>query len=206
MILFAFIFGYLTLLVELVFFHVPSVANTQNFFTKNNNHQSVNSKLIQDINKWSFAKKVMLLAIPMVIIQFYFLVPFLYFYADDNSLLLTKPFFLLELIGVLLVILGRVITFGSMLYIRKENKQKENSFKLHTKGIFHYSRNPGLDGMFVFFIGFGLIFPTLMSWIGLLFYFIYMLFRVRIEEEFLKEFFQQEYAAYCLKTKRFLLF
>jgi protein-S-isoprenylcysteine O-methyltransferase Ste14 len=93
-----------------------------------------------------------------------------------------------------------------MLYIRKENKQKENSFKLHTKGIFHYSRNPGLDGMFVFFIGFGLIFPTLMSWIGLLFYFIYMLFRVRIEEEFLKEFFQQEYAAYCLKTKRFLLF
>jgi protein-S-isoprenylcysteine O-methyltransferase Ste14 len=206
MILFAFIFGYLTLLVELVFFHVPSVANTQNFFTKNNNHQSVNSKLIQDINKWSFAKKVMLLAIPMVIIQFYFLVPFLYFYADDNSLLLTKPFFFLELIGVLLVILGRVITFGSMLYIRKENKQKENSFKLHTKGIFHYSRNPGLDGMFVFFIGFGLIFPTLMSWIGLLFYFIYMLFRVRIEEEFLKEFFQQEYAAYCLKTKRFLLF
>lgn len=206
MILFAFIFGYLTLLVELVFFHVPSVANTQNFFTKNNNHQSVNSKLIQDINKWSFAKKVMLLAIPMVIIQFYFLVPFLYFYADDNSLLLIKPFFLLELIGVLLVILGRVITFGSMLYIRKENKQKENSFKLHTKGIFHYSRNPGLDGMFVFFIGFGLIFPTFMSWIGLLFYFIYMLFRVRIEEEFLKEFFQQEYAAYCLKTKRFLLF
>jgi protein-S-isoprenylcysteine O-methyltransferase Ste14 len=60
--------------------------------------------------------------------------------------------------------------------------------------------------MYLFFIGFGLIFPTYISWIGLIGYFVYMLFRVRIEEEFLKELFKQEYTDYCLKTKRFLLF
>lgn len=112
----------------------------------------------------------------------------------------------MQFLGLLFIILGRIFTFGSMLFIQKENKQKENSFKLHTNGIFHYSRNPGLDGMFLFFIGFGLIFPTLLIWIGLLFYFIYMFFRVRIEEEFLKELFNQEYVDYCTKTKRFLLF
>lgn len=206
MILFAFIFGYSTLLIELVFFHVPSVANTQNFFSKSKNYQFVNSKLIQDIYNWSFFKKVLLLFIPMVIVQIYFFVPLLYFYPEANSFLLIKPPFKIELIGVIFIILGRIITFGSMLYIRKENKQKENSFKLHTNGIFHYSRNPGLDGMFLFFIGFGLIFPTLLIWIGLIFYVLYMFFRVRIEEEFLKELFKHAYIDYCLKTKRFLLF
>lgn len=206
MILFAFLFGYVTLVIELVFFHVPSVANTSNFFVKNKNYPKVESTLIQTIYRWPFIKKIMVLLIPTILVNSYFLFPFLYFYPMADSFQIFKPAYGLQLLGVLFVLLGRGITFGSMLYIRKENKQKNDSFKLHTKGIFKYSRNPGLDGMFLFFTGFGLIFPTYISWIGLIGYFIYMLFRVRIEEEFLKELFKQEYTDYCLKTKRFLLF
>ncbi|MEZ4838407.1 isoprenylcysteine carboxylmethyltransferase family protein [Flavobacterium sp.] len=206
MILFAFLFGYVTLVIELVFFHVPSVANTSNFFVKNKNYPKVESALIQTIYRWSFAKKVILLFIPTILVNSYFLFPFFYFYPMADSFQIFKPAFELQLLGVLFVLLGRAITFGSMLYIRKENKQKNDSFKLHTNGIFKYTRNPGLDGMFLFFIGFGLIFPTYISWIGLVGYFVYMLFRVRIEEEFLKELFKQEYTDYCVNTKRFLLF
>lgn len=206
MILFAFLFGYVTLVIELVFFHVPSVANTSNFFVKNKNYPKVESALIQTIYRWSFTKKVIVLFIPTILVNSYFLFPFFYFYPMADSFQIFKPAFELQLLGVLFVLLGRAITFGSMLYIRKENKQKNDSFKLHTNGIFKYSRNPGLDGMFLFFIGFGLIFPTYISWIGLVGYFVYMLFRVRIEEEFLKELFKQEYTDYCLNTKRFLLF
>jgi len=206
MILFAFLFGYVTLVIELVFFHVPSVANTNNFFVKNKNYPKVDSEFILTIYRWSFTKKIIVLLIPTILINGYFFIPFLYFLPMTDSFQIFKPAYGLQLLGVLLVLLGRGITFGSMLYIRKENKQKNDSFKLHTKGIFKYSRNPGLDGMYLFFIGFGLIFPSYMSWIGLVGYFIYMLFRVRIEEEFLKELFKQEYTDYCLKTKRFLLF
>jgi protein-S-isoprenylcysteine O-methyltransferase Ste14 len=206
MILFAFLFGYFTLVIELVFFHVPSVANTSNFFVKNKNYPKVESEMIQTIYRWPLIKKIMVLLIPTILVNCYFLIPFLYFYPMADTFQIFKPAYGLELLGVLLVLLGRGITFGSMLYIRKENKQKNNSFKLHTKGIFKYSRNPGLDGMFLFFIGFGFIFPTYISWIGLMGYLVYMLFRVRIEEEFLKELFKQEYTDYCLKTKRFLLF
>jgi protein-S-isoprenylcysteine O-methyltransferase Ste14 len=206
MILFAFIFGYATLLIELIFFHVPSVANTKNFFVQNNDYSMAKSDLIKKVYHWSFLKKILVLLIPTILINVYFLVPFLYFLPNAIDFCLFKPNSWLEILGVLFIVLGRYITFGSMIYIRKENKQTVNSFKLHTSGIFAYSRNPGLDGMFLFFAGFGFIVPTMLLWIGLLFYFYYMLFRVKIEEEFLKALFQNEYENYCQKTKRFLLF
>lgn len=206
MILTAYIFGYVSLLIELIFFHVPSVANTKNFFIKNNSYQSSKSKLIQQINSWTLLKKIFFLLLPTIIINFYFLAPFLIFFPKIEFFLMFKPSLWVKIIGLALIILGRIITFGSMIYIRKENHQVENSFKLHTQGIFAYSRNPGLDGMFLFFAGFGLISPSLILWLGLIFYYYYMVFRVKIEEEFLKELFQETYTEYCSKTKRFLLF
>lgn len=208
MILFAFVFGYSTLVIELLFFHVPSVANTQNFFKKNDHYKVPKSDFITQIYNWSKTKKILLLAIPYGLINLYFLTPFFYFipaYYDD-LLLLFKANVWTNYIGNLLIISGRLITFGSMLYLRRENNQTQNSFKLHTNGIFKLTRNPGLDGMFLFFVGFGIIFPSLFIWIGLLFYVLYMQFRVKIEEEFLKQLFGQIYYQYMKNTKRFLLF
>ncbi|WP_316635711.1 methyltransferase [uncultured Flavobacterium sp.] len=208
MIIFAFVFGYLSLLIELIFFHVPSVANTQNFFKKNNNYAIDESEYIAKIYKWPMWKKIMILAVPFFFINVYFLLPFLYFFPNlhESKWLVFETNTWLIFIGTLCVITGRLITFGSMLYMRKENKQIQNSFKLHVKGIFNYSRNPGLDGMFLFFTGFGILFPSFLIWGGLILYFFYMRFRVKIEEEFLKKLFKEEYLDYIIKTKRFLLF
>lgn len=208
MIIFAFVFGYLSLLVELIFFHVPSVANTQNFFKKNNNYEVDESEYITKIYKWTMWKKIMILAVPFFFINIYFLLPFLYFFPNlhENKWLVFETNNWLIIIGTLCVIAGRLITFGSMLYMRKENKQIQNSFKLHVSGIFNYSRNPGLDGMFLFFTGFGILFPSFLIWGGLILYFFYMRFRVKIEEEFLKKLFKEEYLDYITRTKRFLLF
>lgn len=207
MILFAYIFGYGSLLIELVFFHVPSVANTQNFFAKNVAYASIESALISKIYKWHLWKKITFLAIPFVIINAYFLLPFIYLFPNlaTKMPLAFKPNFWCTSFGIMAVIIGRIITFGSMLYMKRDNKQTSNSFKLHTQGIFAYSRNPGLDGMFLFFIGFFFIFPTLFMMLGFVFYFFYMRFRVQIEEEFLKQLFGEEYLLYLKKTKRFLL-
>lgn len=208
MIIFAFVFGYLSLLIELIFFHVPSVANTQNFFKKNNNYKVDESEYITKIYKWPMWKKIMILAVPFFFVNIYFLLPFLYFFPNlhESKWLIFETNNWLIIIGTLCVIVGRLITFGSMLYMRKENKQMQNSFKLHVKGIFNYSRNPGLDGMFLFFTGFGILFPSFLIWGGLILYFFYMRFRVKIEEEFLKKLFKEEYLDYVTRTKRFLLF
>ncbi|WP_406845281.1 methyltransferase family protein [Flavobacterium soyae] len=208
MIIFAFVFGYLSLLVELIFFHVPSVANTQNFFKKNNNYEVDESEYITKIYKWAMWKKIMILAVPFFFINIYFLLPFLYFFPNlhESKWLVFETNNWLIIIGTFCVIAGRLITFGSMLYMRKENKQIQNSFKLHVSGIFNYSRNPGLDGMFLFFTGFGILFPSFLIWGGLILYFFYMQFRVKIEEEFLKKLFKEEYLDYITRTKRFLLF
>jgi protein-S-isoprenylcysteine O-methyltransferase Ste14 len=208
MIVFAYLFGYSTLLVELIFFHVPSVANTQNFFKKNKNYDITESQLINKIYAWSYLKKIIILALPFVLINLYFLLPFLNFVSDlhENLLLLFKPNCWTISFGVLLVITGRIVTFGSMLFMRRENKQVQKSFKLHTTGIFKYTRNPGLDGMFIFFLGFSLLFPSVFMFIGLLFYFFYMQFRVKIEEEFLKQLYKEQYLDYMKKTNRFFLF
>lgn len=208
MIIFAFVFGYLSLLVELIFFHVPSVANTQNFFKKNNNYEVDESEYITKIYKWTMWKKIMILAVPFFFINIYFLLPFLYFFPNlhESKWLVFETNNWLIIIGTFCVIAGRLITFGSMLYMRKENKQIQNSFKLHVSGIFNYSRNPGLDGMFLFFTGFGILFPSFLIWGGLILYFFYMRFRVKIEEEFLKKLFKEEYLDYITRTKRFLLF
>lgn len=208
MIVFAFVFGYLSLLIELLFFHVPSVANTQNFFRKNNNYEVNESEYIIKIYEWPMWKKIMILVVPFFFVNIYFLLPFLYFFPNlhgNKGLLFNTDNWLIAT-GTFCVVLGRLVTFGSMLYMRKENKQIQDSFKLHVKGIFNYSRNPGLDGMFLFFIGFGILFPSFLIWAGLILYFFYMQFRVKIEEEFLKKLFKEEYLDYCIRTKRFLLF
>lgn len=208
MILFAYIFGYLTLLIELTFFHVPSVANTQNFFKKNQNYDVAQSTFITKIYSWSKPKKIVVLAFPFVLINLYFLFPFFYFlpnfYAKMGLLFQSNEW--TNSIGIVSILIGRLLTFGSMLYIKRENKQMQNSFKLHTSGIFNYSRNPGLDGMFLFFFGFSMIFPSIYMFLGLLLYFFYMQFRVKIEEEFLKQLFKNDYHQYMKRTKRFLLF
>lgn len=204
----AFLIGYLSLVIELVFFHVPSVANTQNFFLKNDHYNTSQNDLITKIQNWSTIRKILLLVVPMVLVQLYFLLPFLYFFPTINSklLILFEANTVTNWIGILFITLGRLLTFGSMIYLRKQNKQTGDSFKLHTKGIFRWSRNPGLDGMFLFFAGFGLLFPTFWLWLGLIFYFYYMLFRVRIEEAFLQDQFKEEFNTYLKKTNRFLLF
>jgi protein-S-isoprenylcysteine O-methyltransferase Ste14 len=204
----AFIIGYLSLSVELLFFHVPSVANTQNFFRKNDNFKTGQNKFITNIQNWSFPKKIVLLAIPAVMVQLYFLLPFLYFFPSchDELFLVFKSSNLTDFLGLLCVLSGRLLTFGSMLYLRKENRQTNNSFTLHTGGIFRYTRNPGLDGMFLFFGGLGLLFPSIWLWLGLIFYIYYMVFRVRIEEAFLQDIFKDEFINYQKQTNRFLFF
>ena len=106
--------------------------------------------------------------------------------------------------GVVLIVLGRIVTLYSVLTIRSGNRQREESFLLHTTGLFRWSRNPGLVGMYLFIVGLWLAMPSLAMAGGIVVYVVYMDFKVHMEEDFLLNQFGQEYANYRNRTGRYL--
>lgn len=188
---------YVSLLLELNFFHVPSVANTHVFFTDNLNIINDYNKY-QYVFKWNKQQKFLFLLIPHLLNIIAFFTPLLL------AFFIEKEWSFFIVFGVLLAIIGRVISFYAMLQIRKNNSQQNKDFTLHTKGIFSISRNPIQLGMYIFYIG---LITIISHWIlifTLLFYFLYNDFRIKIEEDFLEVKFKELYKNYKLKTRRYL--
>jgi len=201
--------AYVSLVIELVFFPVPSVAST--FQLVNNKSYSENQKEskgeIGAVKNWNVVKKLFLLIFPAFINVLLFMTPLILLYNRDW---LTKLFPMMESSWILiiaalaLIVLGRMMTFSSVLQIRKENQQKGNSFKLHQKAWFRFSRNPGLVGMYLFFLGLLLIFPSMILLFGFIFYVCYMHYKVLLEEDFLSKQFGSDYINYLEKSRRYV--
>ena len=203
------ILAYLSLAVELISFPVPSVASTYQLgyqATESDKKTEEHGKL-GTIKQWSFPKKVFFLFLPAVVNILVFIYPIGRLVAFDK---IAIPFDLYAfnwasiILGSLLVLIGRVITFSSVLNIRKNNQQKGNSFELKKKGLFNLSRNPGLIGMYLMIIGFFIIFPNFLFLLGILFYLGYMHFKVLLEEDFLKNHFGSPYIEYKNRTNRYI--
>ena len=108
------------------------------------------------------------------------------------------------IVGVVLMVMGRLVTIGSALGIRKDNSQKGVDFDLKTEGIFARSRNPIVVGLHLGIIGLNILIPNYLFIIFTCFYFGNIHFKILIEEDFLSQFFQGDYNAYLKKTKRYL--
>ena len=200
---------YLSLVIELVFFKVPSVASSYNLWSKKEDYQDEMERADIKIAEWSFLKKIVFLALPIVIIFLTFALPILYasgilavhgnYYwienADLNKLVWVLPFIIMAI--------GRGLSFFSVLRIRKNNKQSGNSFDLKETSIYNKSRNPIQLGMYLFAFGLILLYPTPIFICGIIFYIIYMDYKIRIEEKFLLEKFGDAYSKYTRDTKRY---
>ena len=108
------------------------------------------------------------------------------------------------LTGIILLIIGRMITIKSVLAIRKNNDQKGDSFQLQKTGLFKKSRNPIQVGMYIFGAGLILLFPSIFFFLGMVFYALYMHYKILIEEKFLEQKFGDSYAHYISETARYL--
>lgn len=105
---------YLSLVIELTCFHVPSVANTQVFFTTDEETINKYSKY-REVFYWSMNKKVLVLLVPHCVNMTVFIIPLYYIFFANT------PISFLSIIGVVVAIVGRLITFYSMYYIRSNN-------------------------------------------------------------------------------------
>ena len=59
---------------------------------------------------------------------------------------------------------GQAVTFVSVLQLRRHKIQSE----LQHSGLFRWSRNPGLVGMYVFYLGLCFLFPCVVLFVGLI--------------------------------------
>jgi protein-S-isoprenylcysteine O-methyltransferase Ste14 len=97
--------------------------------------------------------------------------------------------------GLLLVLLGRILSFGAMVQLRK------NPEKLHNDGYFKWTRNPNIDGTITFLIGMWVLMPSIIFFSGCILVFIYLRNRAKLEEKFLLEAFGKQYLAYKNGTR-----
>lgn len=110
--------------------------------------------------------------------------------------------------GVALILAGRGLTVASALALRSRTRPGPAAgalhAPLHATGVFAFSRNPGLLGMYLFAAGLLLLKPSPWFAIGLVHYLWHMHRRVKIEERHLLQRLGDEYAAYAARTRRYV--
>jgi len=102
--------------------------------------------------------------------------------------------------GAALVVAGRVLTFASVLQLRRHKR----AGALSARGLFTLSRNPGLVGMYLFYLGNALVFPCVILFIGFVPYVLNMHRRVLMEESHLARKLGADYRVYLESVPRYL--
>jgi len=200
------LFAYASLVVELVFFHVPSVASSQNLWKIDDEYNGELRKANINTENWSLGRKTIFLFLPIVFIVSTFLYPISYLTGLIPTSWHTTLWIhsqLLISVAIGLIIIGRLITFTSVLAIRKDNSQMDDEFELHEDSLYGKSRNPIQLGMYIFGIGLLMLFPHPLFILGLIFYVCYMHYKIRIEEDFLTVKFGAAYVRYMQNTRRY---
>jgi protein-S-isoprenylcysteine O-methyltransferase Ste14 len=198
--------GYVSLLIELVFLHVPSVASSRGIYLAPTQLVGGYSPKYQRLYGWPLAAKVLVFGVPLLIVYAVYTYPLLvgWWGADLLGDYVFHPFVLTDLLGAALIVGGRALALAAVSTIRRDNEQSGISFRLHTAGPFRRSRNPGLLGMYAFVVGLWLTAPSAAMLLGIFLYVLYMHLKVCMEEDFLTHKFGSTYVEYQLRTGRYL--
>ena len=226
--------AYAFLVVELVFFPIPSEASTfQLFFaggdepgtgkvppenpgkhaaesreeSREETREETLGKALAEARARTALDKVLRFFLPTALGVLLFLVPPVAVFVPgivDHlwplAALRVTPF---VVAGGLLVVAGRLVTFGSVLQLRRWGRDPDS---FAARGMFEHSRNPGLVGMYLFYLGNCLLFPCVVLLVGFVPYVVNMHHRVRLEESRLVSTLGPSYRAYLKRVPRYLLF
>lgn len=198
------LFFYVTLLLELTVWHIPSVASSVNIMSDDKSLKACYSPKFQWVFELPPALKTLFFISPLLFIYLAHAYPAAGVFIWPELLHKAAYLELRSLLAVALVVAGRGISLAYIFTIRKGNKQRGDSFMLHTKGVYRMSRNPGLLGLYLSFLGFWLAMPHLLFAICLMVYVAHMHFKVRMEEDFLSHKFGAPYLHYLAQSKRYL--
>jgi len=197
---------YLSFVIELIGFPVPSEASTKQLFFPPNKVKNIEaSNLLSQVQQLPYFNKVILLLLPTLIgVGTYLLPLFVTIFPDLKQIFGAPSFSPIWLItGLIIAITGRVITISSALHIRKNNANPNGTNQLKTNSFFKLSRNPILLGLHITFIGLVMTYPVLIMFLGGIVYFLNLHFKIVLEEHFLKDKHGDSFIKYCKTTKRY---
>ena len=120
----------------------------------------------------------------------------------DSNLLRIQVQGIALILAFLLMAAGLIIVLASMPILGQRSFGQQVG-KLHTGGIYRYTRNPQLVGSFLFLVGYSLLWPHWLGAIWVLLWLPISAWMVRAEEEHLRQVFGREYEAYCESVPRF---
>ncbi|HEU4419670.1 MAG TPA: methyltransferase domain-containing protein [Planctomycetota bacterium] len=190
--------AYASLLVEMTVFPVPSEASTWQLLAC---RTGAGEGALARATRAPLWRKVLCFFVPTAIGVVLFLVPLcciLWPAARAAWVTLDSP--ALVGLGLLLVVAGRVTTFVATLQLRAQRRAGGGP----PQGLFRWSRNPGLCGMFVLYIGLCLASGVPWLWLGLPLYVGNMHQRVLIEESNLLALHGAEWRDYSSRVPRYV--
>ena len=197
--------GFGSLLVELLRFPVPSEASVYQLLLEADTEIDGDTRLAQARARSPVSKLITYL-LPTAIGVVLFLIPLAAAFwrplidclVPLHGLDTVWAFWL----GAVLVLGGRALTLVSMLQLRRHKIRRE----LQYSGLFRWSRNPGLVGMYAFYLGLCFLFPCVVLFVGLIPYVWNMHIRVLMEESHLGSRGGAPYANYMVRVPRYFLF
>ncbi|MEO0345808.1 MAG: methyltransferase [Pseudomonadota bacterium] len=196
---------YLLLAIELTVFHTPSVASSRRLWSPDDAELVFYSPEFRRWFELPPLQKSLRFTLPLVVVYGVFLYPLadLIWGPDVLGDQLYTPGTMITMEAAAVMIAGRLLTLGSVFALRRYAAEGHRA--LQTRSIFRWSRNPGLVGMYVMFVGFWLAMPSLAFAIGLVVYVLHMHAKVRLEEDYLGNRFGADFTHYRERTPRYLL-
>lgn len=195
--------GYASLVIELAFVAVPSVASSRQLLRVNNERRTpALTNALEVARSASTGSKILRFALPTFVVILVLALPLVQLAFPRVHAPLGR-IEMLEVPGVseagaLMVVLGRVLTIVAMRHLRSAGQAG-----IVRDGVFAWSRNPGLLGMFVFAAGAFAITPSVVLFFGVVFYVWHMHGRVKLEEAWLQETEPEAFGTYSRTVSRY---
>ncbi len=169
--------AYGTLVIELTVFPIPSEASTLNLL-RHDHREKPSTDALSRARDRSRVSKLLRFFLPTSVGVCLFALPLLAtLWPQLRTAFFPIGFNEVTNLGLAFIIAGRLLTFSSVLQLRSAKRRKRIP-----NGLFIYSRNPGLVGMFSFYIGLCLTLGGPWLWLGLPLYLMNMHHRVCLEE------------------------
>jgi protein-S-isoprenylcysteine O-methyltransferase Ste14 len=110
--------------------------------------------------------------------------------------------------GITLVILGLVIRWSAVLTLKRYftvDVAIARDHKIVDKGLYGVIRHPAYSGALLSFLGLAIYFSNIITFLIIMAPITgAFMYRIRVEEQALRAAFGDEYAAYCVRTKRLI--
>lgn len=192
--------AYATLLLELTVFPIPSEASTWQLLAPET--ESTGTELDR-AQRRPLAGKLLGYALPTVVGVVAYLLPLVVILVPAwRTTLCWSSHPAATTVGMVGIVVGRLLTFGSVLQLRAQRRRGGGP----PGGLFRWSRNPGLVGMYVGYVGLMVGYSMPLLALVLPLYLWNMHRRVRLEESQLQHTLGANWPTYAARVPRYLPF